>query len=128
MSNPVFSPEEKYVVQHYETNHTRTENGRFIVPLPKKSGAGVIGESRTQAVRQSLSIERSLHLKKQFADFDVVMRDYIDKGHAEPLLTRTSHPRMYSTFLCMLFRRSPAQPQSFELSLMRHPNHPQVFH
>ena len=45
---------------------------------------GVIGESCTQGVRRFLSLESSLHLKKQFADFDVVMRDYIEKGHAEP--------------------------------------------
>ncbi len=37
------------VVQwHFEKNHYRNEEGRFVVPLPKDPHCKVIGESRTQ--------------------------------------------------------------------------------
>lgn len=82
-SSLAISLEEKFVVQHYEENHSRTSSGRFIVPLPKRSDASAIGESRSQAVRRFLSLERSLHSKNQFQAFNEVMKDYFDKGHAE---------------------------------------------
>ena len=78
-SSLAISPEEKLVVQHYEDNHSRTSCGRFIVPLPKRSDTGIIGESRSQAVRRFLSLERSLHSRKQFQDFNAVMQDYLDR-------------------------------------------------
>ena len=74
------SPEERSVVQHYRESHSRTEDGRFIVPLPQKPP---LGESRTQAVRRFLSLERSLHSKNQFKEFSDVMDEYFKLEHAE---------------------------------------------
>ena len=79
------SPDEKYVLQHYADNHARTNTGRFVVPLPRKSDAGAIGESHSQAVRRFLLLERSLCSWKEFQAFDKVIGDYFDKGHAEPV-------------------------------------------
>ena len=81
----MLSPDEKYVLQHYSDNHARTNTGRFVVPLPRKSDAGAIGESRSQAVQRLLSLERSLCSRKEFQAFDEVMGDYFEKGHAEPV-------------------------------------------
>lgn len=50
------SPEEKSVVQHFKTNHTRAPDGRFIVPLHKRPHAPPLGESRSQAVRRFLAL------------------------------------------------------------------------
>lgn len=55
------SPEERSVVEQFKQNHHRTKDGRFVVPLPKKPQAKSLGESRSQAVRRFLSLERSLH-------------------------------------------------------------------
>lgn len=47
---PALSFEKRAVVQHFEAHHHRTLEGRFIVPSLKKTDAGVIGKSRSQAV------------------------------------------------------------------------------
>ena len=77
------TPEERLVVQHFKDNHSQSEDGRFIVPLPKKPHAKSLGESRSQAVRRFLSLEQSLHAKEQFDEFDSVMNEYFEIGHAE---------------------------------------------
>ena len=41
------------------------------------------GESRTQAVRRFLSLERSLNGRWKFPEFDTVMTEYFDLHHAE---------------------------------------------
>ena len=66
LSEVGLSPEERSVVQHFEANHSRASTGRFVVPLPKKGNVRPIGESRSQAVRRFLSLEHTLHAKKQF--------------------------------------------------------------
>ena len=80
LSSPATSLEERSVVRHFETNHSRTKSGRFIVPLPRKPDAKPISESRSQAVRRFLALERSLHHKDRFQEVDSVMKDL---GHAE---------------------------------------------
>ena len=77
------SAEEQAAVLHFKENHRRTESGRFIVPLPRKSNPPSVGESRSQAVRRFLSLEHSLHSKNEFSAFDEVMQEYFDLCHAE---------------------------------------------
>ena len=77
------SPEERTVVRHFQDTHSRSETGRFIVPLPKKPQCKALGESRSQAVRRFLSLERVLHAKGQISEFSTVMREYFDMEHAE---------------------------------------------
>ena len=57
------SPQERSVMHHFSETHTRTESGRFVVPLPKNPQAKRLGESRSHAVRRFLSLERSLNAK-----------------------------------------------------------------
>ena len=85
MSDSALSLEERTVVHHFRDYHSRTDSGRLVVPLPKKSDAKPIGESRSQAVRCFLSLERSLQAKNHFAEFEAVMKEYVDMGHAEPV-------------------------------------------
>ena len=56
----MFTPEEKMVQRQFLVTHKRSEDGRFIVQLPRKPDAKALGESRAQAVRRFLSLERSL--------------------------------------------------------------------
>ena len=79
------SPEERMVVQHFKENHSRSESGRFIVPLPKTPQSKQLGESRPQAVRRFHSLERSLYAKGQFQEFATVMNEYFDLEQAEPV-------------------------------------------
>ena len=77
------TPEEQTVVQNLEENHSHTPHGRFIVPLPKWQHTKPLRESWSQAVRRFLSLERSLHSKGQFNDFNAVMTEYFEIGYAE---------------------------------------------
>ena len=79
------SPEEKSVIKHFDGTHRRTPEGRFIVPLPKKPNSPPLGESRSQAVRRFLSLERSLLSRGEFDAFNSVIREYFDLKHAEPV-------------------------------------------
>ena len=77
------TPEERMVVSHFHNTHRRDEEGRFIVPLPRKPNAKPLGESRTQAVRRFMSLEHSLRSKNQFQEFSDVIQEYLDMSHAE---------------------------------------------
>ena len=83
MENASLSAEERSVVNHFKAHHFREDDGRFVVPLPRKPDAQSLGESRSQAIRRFLSLERSLYTKGQFADFNAVMKEYFEMGHAE---------------------------------------------
>ena len=99
LSETSLTPEERTVVQHFKANHRRTENGRFVVPLPKRENTKLLGESRSQAVRRLFSLERTLHARNQFEEFDKVMKEYFDLGHAELVppenLTKSSREVYY---------------------------------
>ena len=77
------SIEERAVIDHYKTSHVRKPDGRFIVPLPKGRENRTLGESRSQAVRRFLSLERSLTAKGCFPEVDEVVKEYLNLGHAE---------------------------------------------
>ena len=75
-------------MQHFKETHYCNEAGRFVVPLQKKPPyTKPFGESRSQAVRRFLSLERSLHSKGQFKAFSDVMEEYFQMNHAEPVPT-----------------------------------------
>ena len=52
ISNCTLTVEERCAIEHFNINHTRDSDGRFIVPLPKRSLDVKLGESRSQAVRR----------------------------------------------------------------------------
>ena len=79
------TPEERTVVRHFKESHSRSEAGRFIVPLPKNAQCEQLGESRSQAVRRFYSLERTLYAKRRFQEFASVMNEYFELKHAEPV-------------------------------------------
>ena len=81
------SSEERSVARHFRENHYKSKDGRFVVPLPCKPEAKALGESRTQAVRRFLSLERSLHSKNRFKEFSDVLEEYFEMDHAEQVPT-----------------------------------------
>ena len=62
--------------------HTREEDGRFVVQLPKKSPKPALGCSRSQAVRRFEQYERSQR-KNKLEEFEVAVKEYADLQHAE---------------------------------------------
>ena len=81
------SMEERVVVRHFEANYSRSPEGRFVVPLPRNPSTKSIGESRSQAARRFLSLERSLNTKGRFEEVNDVIQEYFRLGHAEPVPT-----------------------------------------
>jgi hypothetical protein len=92
------STEERMVVRHFESNHSRSKEGRFVVPLPRNPSAKRIGESRSQAVRRFLSLERTLTAKGRFKELDAIMQEYLDLGHAEPISSTDLEKPIEETF------------------------------
>ncbi len=92
------SLEERAVVKHFHANHSRTEAGRFVVPLPRKSGAKPIGESRSQAVCWFMTLERSLHHKDRFQEVALSCRSTLVSATQRPsLLTMQTRIRLQSS-------------------------------
>ena len=79
-----WSREEQTVMKHFETHHSHSSSGQFVVPL-RKVNAPVIGESRSQAVRRFLHLEKSLSVKRLSKQFNDVINEYFDEGRAEPI-------------------------------------------
>ena len=96
---PPYSPEEQAVINHFFTTYRTDKEGRFIVHLPKKADTVPLGESRSQAVRRFLCLERSLRAKGKFQEFAAVLEEYFRLGHAEPVppvdLNRPCHEVFY---------------------------------
>ena len=82
-SKPLFSPKERAVVQHFEAKHFHMDDGRFVVPLPRKKIVKPLGESRSQCVLRFLFLEYSLRRKGQFKELSKVMEEYLELGHSE---------------------------------------------
>ena len=73
------------MVKHFDTHHCRADDGSFVVLLHKRSGCKSFGESRSQAIRRFLSLERSLNQRNKFHEFQTVMQEYLELGHVEPV-------------------------------------------
>ena len=82
---PVLSSEEKTVVQHFHNSYYQRKDGRYVIPLPRKTNAMPLGELRLDAVRRFLWLERSLCAKGQFDEFTQSIEEYFVEGHAEPI-------------------------------------------
>ncbi len=68
------SVEERTVMRHFDSNHSHSKEGRFVVPLPKDPNARLIGESRLQAVRRFFALEYSLKARGRFRNSALLCR------------------------------------------------------
>ena len=69
MKKPVLTIEDKSVVEHIERSCSRDEHGRFIVPLPNKSGVLALGESGTQEEERFIRLEHSFKQSERSGSF-----------------------------------------------------------
>ena len=76
------------VVRHFKESHARDDTGTFIVPLPMKENAELLGETRSLAVGRFSSLERSLRSNGKFDAFAEVMNEYFEQTHVEPVPLR----------------------------------------
>ena len=80
----VFTPEEEQAQEHFLATHQYlAPQGRYCVTLPRKPDAPSLGNSRPQAVQRYLSNERAILKKQTWEQFQTVVREYFDLGHAE---------------------------------------------
>ncbi|XP_015514777.2 uncharacterized protein LOC107220623 [Neodiprion lecontei] len=68
--------------QHYQQYTTRNAEGRYVVQLPFRIEDVDFGNSKNQAYRRFLSLQRRLNADAQLkAEYYKVMQEYIDLGH-----------------------------------------------
>ncbi len=79
------SVEEKNVMKHFQDYYSPKNGGLFVIPLPKKSDAKPLGESRWQAFRWFLLLEQNLYAKHPFSEVDALVKEYIELKHEEPV-------------------------------------------
>ena len=83
ISNCSLTIEEQCALEHFNSHHSRNEEGRFVISLPKRPIETKLGESHSQSVHRFLSFERSIHAKGLFPEVQKVMQEYFDLQHAE---------------------------------------------
>lgn len=76
------SEEEILCDNHFSSSHTRDEDGKYVVKLPFKSDASVLGDSMMIAKHRLSALERRFEtqplFKKAYVEF---MEDYSNSGH-----------------------------------------------
>ena len=82
-SSRVFSSREKAVQSHFAATHQYLpQKQRYMVSLPRQEGSLQLGESRPIAEKRFLSNEASLTRGGNLEQFQGVMQEYLDLGHA----------------------------------------------
>ena len=78
------SPRETAVELHFSTTHKYfPDRQRYMVSLPRQEGSLQLGESRAIVARRFLANEASLTRKGKLEQFQTVMKEYLDLGHAQ---------------------------------------------
>ncbi len=77
--------EERQALEHFNCTHFRTEEGRYVVSLPKKNVSLSLGCSREQAVKRYRQNQYSLVKKGSYSDFTKALMEYEEMDHAEPV-------------------------------------------
>ncbi|XP_055714232.1 uncharacterized protein LOC129808477 [Phlebotomus papatasi] len=81
---PTASLEQEAAEKHFEITHSRSSDGRFVVKLPFRSNSQDLGDSRSKALRQYMSLERKFHSNPEFHRlYTSVMDDYIQRKWLE---------------------------------------------
>lgn len=80
--NKIFSSKEDSCKKHFVENTKRREDGKFIVSIPFKSSINKLGDSRKEAERRLISLERKLNKQPELKEhYDSFMREYIELEH-----------------------------------------------
>ncbi|XP_072403079.1 uncharacterized protein [Diabrotica undecimpunctata] len=81
-TEPVLSEENLICEKHFSSTVKRNDEGRFITNIPLRGSIANIGDSKRQASKRFLNLEKKLHkndvLKRMYTEF---MEEYIQLGH-----------------------------------------------
>ena len=92
---PSQSSLEKEVEEHYsETTSYSPDTQTYQVTLPKSEAINSLGESKTQAYSRFISNEKSILRRGIYEDFQAVVQQYLDLGHAEPVPPEEEEPAL----------------------------------
>lgn len=76
------TPDEERCEQHFLATHSRDATGKYVVRLPFKTEAPIIGQSRRVAGRQFMTLFRRLHSNPALkSEYSLFMNEYEDLGH-----------------------------------------------
>lgn len=90
------SSEEEACEAHFVENTRRDGNGRFIVKLPLKQEPLVLVDSRKQAERRFLALERRLQRNKALSkEYSAFLKEYEELGHMRRLADIKEKPYSY---------------------------------
>lgn len=90
------SKEEESCEKHFLDNTIRGKDGRFIVSIPFKDSLNKLGESKTQAEKRFLSIERKLARDANFREeYCKFMREYEELGHMRKISYKNNEEICY---------------------------------
>ena len=92
---PSQSSLEKEVEEHYsETTSYSPDTQTYQVTLPKSEAINSLGESKTHAYSRFISNEKSILRRGIYEDFQAVVQQYLDLGHAEPVPPEEEEPAL----------------------------------
>ena len=81
---PAHSAQEIAVQKHYQETHVFSPPaGRYMVSLPKRDTTLQLGESKSSALNRYFGIEQSMLKKGTWSQFQDVIQEYLDLGHAQ---------------------------------------------
>ncbi|XP_015120520.1 uncharacterized protein LOC107043500 [Diachasma alloeum] len=81
-STSELSPDEYECEMHFRATHSRDNTGRYIVRLPLKTSAAVLGESKFKAARQLKSIVSRLNTDQAYSQlYREFINEYAALGH-----------------------------------------------
>ena len=81
-----FTREEVDIQEHYDSTHSfNVEQGKYQVVLPRNSKGLVLGESKPRAIKRFMANESALISKGNYDQFQAVVQEYLDLGHAQLL-------------------------------------------
>ncbi|GFU21901.1 integrase catalytic domain-containing protein [Trichonephila clavipes] len=103
---------------HFVKTHSRDENGRYTVKLPFHTPPTRLGNSKQNAIRRLISVERHLISNpdkyKLYRNF---IKEYLDLKHMELVPDSEINNIKVYTFLTMELLGTPAVQRSFALFL-----------
>ena len=78
-----YNSEEMEALQDYEKNHRYvSEEKRYEVKLPRKQEVRPLGEIKNQSLQRYYQNEHSQKRKKTYPQYQAVVQEYLDLGHA----------------------------------------------
>ncbi|XP_017791920.1 PREDICTED: uncharacterized protein LOC108573940 [Habropoda laboriosa] len=91
------SESERICEEHFKANVARNEEGRYSVALPFSDKIDKLGESKRQAMKRLVSLERKLQQNQSIKQqYHAVIQEYLDLGHmSEVMVDNTDHHGYY---------------------------------